>query len=160
MRIVNLLKTYAQSQNDEELASKIKITLSKLRVQSDRSRLSLVKNYIDLAIQHEDALEDYGLESGEILALMEKVEAYEAALVSPRTAVVNRHLITLNIESKGKALDALLQKELDPFMVALKNASPSFVKLYKSARLIIDHKGKKSETLAPPEQDDENPETQ
>lgn len=154
LRFVGLLKVHAEREDDVILASKVDLTLSDFKRAADRNRLSKLKNLSILVEVYQTELVAYGLETNEVTEFIAKVAEYENVLVDPREAIVNRGSITEAIEAETRIIDTLLRKEFDPFMLALQSDHPVFAGLYVSARTIIDHRGKRGISNAPPEVDD------
>ena len=136
------LKAFSLFDGGAELAERVDVT------QSDLNRMGNLqfKNQLDalllLATEHLSELADYGVDQAKIDELQALRDQCAAVLGTPRQAIVDRKTVTKSIRVRVTALDELLKKGFDALMISFKNTVPDFYFHYKSARVIVDLKGR------------------
>lgn len=142
--LVGALKAFALSTDDVQLAEQVNISKSRFAKLSQLAFKHQIDQLIALAEVHLTELEDFGIDQQKVDELQDLRDACEEAFGSPRQAIVDRKTITKSIEMRIRDLDKILRKGIDGLMIAFKESVPDFYFHYKSARIIVDVRGKGS----------------
>ncbi len=150
--IANSVYCYACNLKDETLMSKVNI--SPREILHARSALSLQRciAIYHIAQEHIENLSGYGISASKLEEFHTKIEAFERALVKPRTAQAMRKAATLELHLLFKKTDRILKTKMDRMVRSLKNSHPQFYQEYFIARQIVDsgsRHSRKSETPIP-----------
>lgn len=90
---------------------------------------------------HATELEAYGIDAAFIASLQAQVNAYDAVIISPRKAILDRKRATTAIDRLVQELNALLSGHLDSIVEVFRENTPEFVEDYFNARIVVDLKG-------------------
>lgn len=138
LKMKNALKTFAAVNNDIILLEKVDFGKTYLRKGAQITILGRVSRILQLAQEHETALEAFGITAADIQDFQTKVAAMQQLLVAPRLAIVGRKQITSEIHELVRTLDDLIEFQLDPMVKVLKDTAPEFSRLYFDARIVIE----------------------
>ncbi|MEO8068987.1 MAG: hypothetical protein ABI599_14925 [Flavobacteriales bacterium] len=94
-------------------------------------------------------LAPYGVVAADLTALQTLIDAYEAVISAPRTAITVRKGATGNIETLIREGTTILTNRLDKLMSEFKDSSPAFHQEYFDARIVVNT-GAKAEVPVPP----------
>lgn len=143
LAILSPARAWAISEENNSLAEMFHVTPTELNYMKDdtvgafcRMRHGLVNDKVAL-------MTDYGITTVLLETWASAIDAYEAVLANPRNAIVTRKQKTANLKSLFQLTSKLFSENLDLLMVPLSLSNPEEYGLYRSARIIIDHKGKK-----------------
>ena len=152
--LMNSIKAYAIVSNDFELFEQVKITKTELY----RGDLILTLNRLDMilekAAEHLTALDLYGVDQATIDAMQAERDELEAVCKRPRNAIINRKVLTAEIQLLERDIDAILFFQLDPLAEVLRENQAGFYRAYKAARLVVSLKSGGKRPASPPEPDD------
>lgn len=132
------LQAYAAFNNDEVLASKVKLTKSDILQTRETNVDGLVKPVITAARENLGNLADF-MVTGEMITETEtSLDDFNAMIGSPRTI---RNQAFAAMDALNELIDAgngLLKNKLDKLMIRYKSSNPEFYNEYLRARTIVD----------------------
>lgn len=145
VRMAAKVYVYAVENNLPGLQEKLSVTAWNLRNMSDvklhATCLSIHEAISGISVS---ATGTYGV-TPELLAGMKKeIDDFYALISQPRTDIITRSQATGKISELIKKMKELLAKRLDKLMMALPESEVLMKNEYKSTRIIIGMKGKKS----------------
>lgn len=140
--IIGALKAYALVTGDAELSARADLTQSDLHRMPHLVFKQQLDAILQLANEHLTELADFGIDQLKVDALQTLRDECDLVFNSPRQAIIDRKTLTESIRQRVKAMDRMLKKGLDALMISFKESVPDFYFHYKSARIIIDAKGK------------------
>lgn len=112
--------------------------LKKLRDTELLSTLALIKTNLDANVAN---LADYGITEANITTFGQLTDAYNALLTAPRNGITSKAAATASVAGKFEKLKPILLR-LDGLAAAQKAANAVFYTAFKTARAIVDNKGK------------------
>lgn len=140
------LAAFAVLNNNVELIDQMKIS----RYELQRAPKSRILQHLDLilikATEFVSQLGDFGVDQTSIDELQVLRDELDIMLSAPRNAIVERKVLTKQIIMLMKDIDALLKFQMDKLMVVLAEEHPEFFAAYKNARMIVDHRNRRSGT--------------
>ena len=140
--IANGLRALASETKDVALKEQLRFSPSVLR---DASALKLMKCFNrvrEAANLHSGVIAGYGVDPQLLPEFFDSCDHLSEVLDSTRNAIVERAQQTAIMKELQKEIDVLLKESIDPLMKVVQVTHPDFYKHYKSARKIIDLKGK------------------
>jgi len=141
LTVVSGLKALASETNDSALKEQARISRTNLQ-QASVVRLSqYFIRILEAANQHAAGLATNGVSQQTIDEFAAVSGHIAEVLGTTRTAVVNKSQETTAIKELRKEISNLLRNTIDNQVNVLRTSHPDFYKLYKSARVIVDHKG-------------------
>lgn len=140
--VASALRSYAADMDDPVLAEKLAFSNSDLSIGSGIAVIERMDLVLSLAITHASNLTDYGISQSQLDELAPLIEELKGLQGSPRTAIIDRKERNGEIDALLKQMSDLLDDKLDQLANVLKSTQPAFYDKYKSARMIIDAKGK------------------
>lgn len=140
------LAAFAVLNNDVELIDQMKISKWDLKTASKSRVLQHLDLILIKATEFVSQLGDFGVDQTSIDELQVLRDELDTMLSAPRNAIVERKVLTQQIKMLMKDIDALLKFQLDKLMVVLSEEHPEFFAAYKNARMIVDHRNRKSGT--------------
>lgn len=157
--LAGALRALAGDLGDGELREQMDVTLSDLASRRDRDCADCCEMITEKAeTQQEKLIADYGITAEQLDKFAALVEAFDAAIGKPKSAISRRKKIGEAIKAAIKDIDAFLDKTVDELMMVfrerltdtpVKKARRAFFDLYTEARRIDDAAA--SRTPAAPE---------
>lgn len=142
--VANALRAYAAVQDDPLLEGKLDFPKSDFKRGGSQQAIVLVDTVLQLATSNLAALGDFGIEQEDVDELSALRQQLGSVIGSPREAIIDRRNETIAIERLIDELDDLLHDHLDRLIEVLRPDHPALYERFKSARVIVDHKGKKN----------------
>ncbi len=136
--IAGMISAYAVETSKITLKEEVNLTISRLKRKSDTELVLICQAIHDRAVEHKDALEDYGVTVGMTTALQTAIDDYAAASPKPRTAIGKRKTRKEIIKQLFKELDAILNERMDALMGKFRITHPEFYQTYFNLREIVD----------------------
>lgn len=84
-------------------------------------------------------LDSTTLDQASVDRFISLINHFEAAISSPRNAIIARRMLTVSISAKVREIDRILSVDLDALVGLLKNTQAEFVEEYHLARIIIPY---------------------
>jgi len=144
------LQAWAADAERSDVAAQVDFTESDLSVLGDDDLAEESEIVVALAREHLADLAPYGVVAAEVDALDAADDEFADALDTPRAAIGARSRARSEIATEVAAVRTLLRKKLDPMVDRLSAGQPAFAQEYRSARVIVDRRGRGS---APPDAD-------
>lgn len=147
--IQDALWVYGNGTNNFELMARHKLAPSvtvKLSASARLIRIDVITTDLET---YGSFLVDYGISAETIQQFHDGVTVYRDATTSPRTAIIERKSVRLEIENKSNELNSLLRNELDRMIRPFSASHPSFVIGYFNARQVVHLKGKRYNKSGP-----------
>lgn len=91
------------------------------------------------------SLADFGITPAKLLALKNKIDAFDELKTAPRENVVKRKAASQLLERLTRESVAIAREELDELMPQFKEANPGFYEEYFAARVTVDMRGGQSD---------------
>lgn len=129
---------YATITNNQQLKNAVHFTATDLMRDRDTLASERARIIHDQAISVVGSLADYGVTAVTLTSLMDKIVAFEALLVAPRVAIVDKKGATSSLKALMSEADALLRDEMDVLMPPFLLSAPVFYDAYFNARIIVD----------------------
>ena len=135
---------------NNEIVAVANTTASKLKVMRDDLLGSRATSIHTLATANAAALVPNGVGPGQLSALLNQRNTWNANTQRPRQLKASATGHGVNLSAQLKVIDALLKNQLDKLMLPFKASNPSFYSVYLANRVIHDTSGKKKTPPAPP----------
>lgn len=136
------ISAYAVSTNNNVLMSTAHLNSNKLDRASRERYLSKFREIIDIATEHLEALEPFGVTAEQITDMEARHAALSEDFYIVRSKIVERKQITFAIEELSRELDKLLKLGLDQLMLTVKLTDKEFYRQYVDARNYIAYGAK------------------
>jgi|SRR6266496_147197 len=149
LAIIGPAKSFARVNENNSLYQALNYCLTDFRRNRDSALINTLTIIRDAVQANGVALEDYGITTSQINEFTALINTYSTLVTAPRTAITAKTVATKSIAASFKALKSII-KRLDGFVEAKKKAKPDFYNAYKSARIVINNRGKsrkQTETL-------------
>jgi len=147
--IANALRSLGAVSGEVKLNEHLRFSHTAL-IQSNATRLiQYVDSILEEAAAHTSELPAYGVSQEKLDEMMEIRDQLVVTLGTPRNAIVLRKTLTEAMDELVHEIDELLKNNLDPLVEVMKADFPKFSKLYKAARVVVDHKGKSNKPKKP-----------
>ena len=147
--VAGLVLSYATASALADLAAKVQLKPAQLNKGRLIRRVQLMQQVYDAAEPLVAKLVDYGVTAATLTDLQTKIAAGDALISSPRTTIMARKVATENLGRAFEELGSLLDHELDPLVLSLREADPAGYALYQAARIVIDRPGTPAKTDDP-----------
>jgi len=144
MRIAGQICSLATKNNDMSLAAQTELTLPQLDKMAADVLEAAGNRISGLATANLAGLADYGITQADITALDGMTGQFHDAKTAPRKAIATRAGQTKTLPPAVKTVISLLRNQLDKEMLMFKKSNPEFYAGYVSARVIVNHGGRKS----------------
>ncbi|MBP6390874.1 MAG: hypothetical protein KA175_14255 [Flavobacteriales bacterium] len=129
---------YAVDQGNEVLRGQMSVGKSTFYRQRDGVIAVMCQNVHDTGVAELANLGPYGLLAADMTSLQGLIDAYEAVISSPRTAVGVRKNATTEIDILVKDNMKILANRMDKLMPEFETSDPAFYNEYFNSRMIID----------------------
>lgn len=136
--VIASLKSIAMANKDQALITRMKITVSNLKMASRISFIQLTDRVLESAEEYLSQLEAYNISIDMILALKEKRNVLYISLMSPREAILERKSLTKVIDTLVGEMNAILKNDMDQIMKVIRTVNAEFYDLYVSSRRTIE----------------------
>lgn len=147
--VVAALKAFASATDNPGLIGMLNFRISKFQHGAAQLSLQLIGMVIEQATIHLNDLGAFGVDQAKINEVITLRDEFVAVLNSPRTAIVDRKVITLKIDELVNEIDAILKDQMDNLVVLLDQTDHAFFLNYNAARVIVDHKAHHSSAIDP-----------
>lgn len=147
--IANALRSYAAATHNALLEGQLDFPKSEFRTAGQQLILQRIDRVLASGNDHLSALGDYGIVQSDLDNLAALRQQLGETIGTPRNAIIDRKQETQAIADLIDALDDVLRDHLDRLVEVLKPAHPDFYGRYKTARIIVDYKGKKHDAHGP-----------
>ena len=144
MRIAGQVCSLAVKNNDMDTDSQSELTLAQLDKMSADVLESTGKRISGLATANLAGLADYGITQTDVTGLDGLTTQFHDAKTAPRKAIATRAGQTKTMPPAVKTVTSLLRNHLDKQMLMFKKSNPEFYAGYVSARVIVNHGGRRS----------------
>lgn len=147
--IQDALWIYGNGTNNYDLVARHKFAPSvtfKLSANARAIRIDIVTSDLE---NYGSFLADYGVTTEMIQQFHDSVAVYRDMTITPRSAIVERKTVRLEIESKSIELNNLLRNDLDRMIRRFSASHPSFVVTYFNARQVVNMRGRRQHRSGP-----------
>lgn len=142
IEVSGALVAYAERNGNQGLKRLVKQTQSGLAGLRDTTAESQMRIVHTEAFRHQAGLAMYGVSAADLNSLLAAINAYKNLIGVTRESTSLEHTGTSRLETLFATGDSILKDQLDPMMEGMKNSTPLFFEEYKSARLIVDNRGR------------------
>lgn len=150
LAIANQVYAYAEDNDDAVLREKMDVSYSDLTAPRDAVIAQKCQVIHDEANAVIASIGAYGVVAADLTALETLIDAYEAVISAPRTAITVRKGATEAIETLIKEGTTILTNRMDKLMSEFKDSNPDFYQEYFDARIVVNTGSKKEEPPVPP----------
>jgi hypothetical protein len=141
MRVAGALKAFASDTNNATLLHQADINKSTFTRARDDQRDDIAQQIHDLANTNIAALAPFGITAATLSALKTRIDAYIAAIGSPRVARVKIKTATEMLDAEISRVEMILNDRIDGLMEQFKDNGTPFYSDYQNARRIVDTGG-------------------
>lgn len=155
----NVLGALALKIGDTELLMRNIYTHSEWLKGSSLMKMNRFKNLLSDTMDHEQALLEYGIDNAFIQDFEANILQFEMLSKQTRTSIVSRKQMTEAIANYFSEIDELLDGQVGRIILVFGQTDPKFVRIFKNARIVVDHKGKRNNykgRVVPKEPDDDD----
>ena len=132
-----------------ELAGRVDYSFTDLAKGRDTAVVERCTDIHAAASENLPLLADSDVTAAALTAFKGQIKAFEKLKPAPRNRRVKRSMATQSVKSLFQEADTLVKKRVDKLMVKFKKSEPDFYNAYKSARRIVDQRGKPAKKGAP-----------
>lgn len=144
--VANALRAFAAISENVLLEGQLDFSKTDFKRGGRQHVLQLTDIVLLRANDHLAALADYHIDQQDLDELAALRQQLGSVIGSPREAIIDRRHETIAIEHLIEELDDLLHDQLDRLIEILRPDHPAFYERFKTARVIVDYKGKKNDT--------------
>jgi hypothetical protein len=137
-RVAGALKAFASDNNNATLRQQADINKSTFSKARDDLRDDIAQNIHDLGNTNVAALANYGVTAATLSGLQTRIDAYRAAIASPRTARTQKGTATSMLSDEFKRADMILDDRIDGLIEQFKTSGTTFYSDYQNARKVVD----------------------
>jgi hypothetical protein len=134
-------KSYAKTIGNNTLYRAVSYNRSDFRRTRQTDTINTFIVIRDIIQANAAALEEYGIHAERINELSELIDAYSNLVTAPRNAIASRSVATKTLAVSFEELKSIIQR-LDGFVEVKKKENIAFYNAYKSARIIINNRGR------------------
>lgn len=149
LTLANQVYAYAEDNTETVLREKMDLSYSDLIAPRDAVVAQKCQGVHDEANAVIASLGAYGVVAADLTALQTLIDAYEAVISAPRTAITVRKGATEQIEKLVKEGTTILTNRLDKLMSEYTTSAPHFYQEYFDARIVVNSGTKKEEVPVP-----------
>jgi len=150
LRVAGALKAFASTGNNATLLQQADINKSTFTRARDDLRDDIAQQIHALANTNIAALAPFGITAATLSALQTRIDAYIAAIGSPRVARVKIKTATELLETEFARTDMILNDRIDGLIEQFKDSGTNFYADYKNARRIVNTGGPSAPPPTPP----------
>lgn len=150
----NLITAYAQAHDNQTLLVRHQVPISKMRVLREVELENHVERVLGDLNEYMSELADYGVTPELKDAITARFNEWMNLVKAPRKAINDRKKNGFVVQQLIKSGDALLRDTLDKLMTPFERTHPNFYFQYRSARILLETRGR-NDDVAPPAADDE-----
>lgn len=148
--LAKIMRAYASSVNEQNLYNRMNFTKESLRMGGINGTLLRMKEVMDTAGELLSALVNFGYDNMRFTAFTQLYDGLHSRKVAPREAIVDHKALGAQIKQQVKAIDEIIELQLDAILLVLKPTDETFYVKYKSARKMIHSGGKNGPKGATP----------
>jgi hypothetical protein len=141
LALIGPAKSYARTTENQTMFQAINYTHSDFQRMRYTATVSTLKVIRDTIQANAAALADYGITAALIGDFTNLINVYSGLTLAPRGAITAKSVATKTLAASFKEVRAII-KRLDGFVEAKKKSDTGFYNAYKSARVIINNRGK------------------
>ena len=149
VQISSNLQALAKDKSNNTLFKDMNYPKSTLDAIPDTEIYVVFKHIHDTALANIPDISNYGTSAAELAQFLASANDYAGAIPLPRTKTVAKKTATKNLATIIKEGNTILQT-LDKLIGNFNNDHPNFVSDYRTARIIIDLKGRPDTKPPPP----------
>jgi hypothetical protein len=138
LRVAGALKAWASDTNNAPVRQQADINKSDFTRARDDLRDDIAQQIHDLGNANVAALAPYGVTAATITALQTRIDAYRAAIASPRTAKAQKSTATDMMNNEFDRADMIIQDRIDGLIEQFKDSGTTFYADYKNSRRIVN----------------------
>lgn len=136
--VSEMLYAYASSTDNKTLKAEVDYPMSAFTRMRDSEIAVVCRTIYDRGVENVDAAKDFGINTDLLADFLTAIEAYEASLTKPRTAIGKRKTHKANIAELIREIDEILTNQMDKMMSKFRTTHPDFYETYFNLREIID----------------------
>ncbi|GHT25064.1 hypothetical protein FACS189430_11110 [Bacteroidia bacterium] len=140
-----LMSVYAFKTKNNDLLAKTNISKHTLYRLPEPEALAAARVLLAEMTRYADELADYGADEDLRNELEQSIADFQAALVQPRNAIIEKKQYTGNLAKAFAQANSILYDELDKLVVKFKISAPAFYTDYGNARNLIVKSARKRE---------------
>lgn len=138
LRVAGAVKAWASENNNAALRNQADINKSTFTKARDDMRDDIAQQMHDLGNANVAQLANYGVTAATLTGLQTRIDAYRAAIGSPRTARAQKSTATDMLATEFDRADMILQDRIDGLIEQFKSSGTTFYADYKNARRIVN----------------------
>lgn len=150
LAVANQVFAYAEDNGLTVLREKMDVRYSDLIAPRDAVVAQKCQGIHDEANAVIGSLGDYGIMATDLTELQGLIDAYEAVISAPRTAITVRKGATEAIENLIREGTTILKNRMDKLMSEFQVSDPGFYQEYFDARIVVNSGTKKEDVPVPP----------
>jgi hypothetical protein len=139
--VVNRLKSYANANDNEELAISVNIKKYDIAKLRDIELVSFSDSIYGKAQQYIGNLSEFGVTVELLSDLKATTESFNSLISKPRMIASESKNATANISTLLKEINATLKERMDLDIEVFRTTAPEFYTMYKSSRIVLGRKG-------------------
>ncbi len=143
--LTTALQSWSANAGRPDVAAQVDVSESDLGALGDDDLAEQSEIVVTLARDNVDALAPYGVTLDEVDALDAADDEFALALDTPRAAIGSRSRARAEIAAGIDSVRTLLVDKMDPMVERLAPSQPAFAQEYRSARIIVDRRGRGSD---------------
>jgi hypothetical protein len=137
LRVAGALKAFASDNSNAPLRQQADINKTTFSRARDDMRDDIAQQIHDLGNTNVAQLAPYGVTAATLTALQTRIDAYRAAIGSPRTARAQKSTATDLLATEFDRADMILGDRIDGLIEQFKSSGTTFYSDYKNARKIV-----------------------
>jgi len=138
LRVAGALKAFASDTTNAPLRQQADINKTTFTRARDDMRDDIAQQIHDLGNTNVASLAPFGVTAATLSALQTRIDAYRAAIGSPRTARVQKSTATDMLGTEFDRADMILGDRIDGLIEQFKSSGTTFFSDYKNARKIVN----------------------
>jgi len=136
--VSEMLYAYASSTDNKTLKAEVDYPMSAFTRMRDSEIAVVCRTIHDRGVENVNTAKDFGINTDLLADFLTAIEAYEASLTKPRTAIGKRKTHKANIAELIREIDEILTNQMDKMMSKFRTTHPDFYETYFNLREIID----------------------
>jgi hypothetical protein len=149
-RVAGALKALGSDTNNATLRNQADLNKSTFTRARDDQRDDIAQGMHDLANMNIAALAPYSITAPTLTALQTRIDAYRAAIASPRMAKAQKATATQMLENEFARADMILEERIDGLIKQFKSSGTTFYADYQNARKVVDTGSRSATPPTPP----------
>lgn len=151
LALAGIALSYADQRRLDALAINMGVTEGDFRRARLDQRIRMAQHAHDAVMPHVAQLADFGVTTATLENLQRKIDTAATMLPAARGTSVDKKAATMQLAAAIRAMDAALQKQIDPLLLPLRKTHPQFYERYQVAREVVGRPGVRGTAPTPVE---------